>query len=174
MSKKNSFFKVLILGAIFTITGYFVAFTFGKPILDSAKSSSHWPETQGIIEKSTVERGRKDGKTMYSSFVEYTYYVDNQKHTSSTVYFGDNYSSSSSKGAKEIVNRYPTEKHVTVYYNPKFHGEAVLEPGAKMSSYMVFGAGMVVFIIGILVLFSRIVKILLGLGIFGLLFAKKK
>ena len=65
MSKKNSFFKVLILGVIFTITGYFVAFTFGKPILDSAKSSSHWPEAQGIIQKSTVERGRKDGKTMY-------------------------------------------------------------------------------------------------------------
>ena len=64
----------LILGPLFAIVGYFVAFTFGKPILDNAKRSVDWPSVSGVVTQSALETSRSKGKTMYSFDVGYRYF----------------------------------------------------------------------------------------------------
>lgn len=157
--RSNSFIGGLFMGLIFTVLGYFVAFSWGKPILDEAKVSLDWPTTQGVVQVSKVERSRSGGSRMYNPFVEYAYSVDNKKYTSSIVYFGDNYSSGNSKGSKKIVRRYPEGAQVTVSYNPDMPDEAVLEPGAKMPSCVIFLIGLGLFGGGILLLLSCVRRV---------------
>ena len=174
MRVKNSFFGSLITGIIFSIIGYFIAFNFGTPIIDNAKSSVSWPTTQGIIQESRVENHIRNKKKVYNSYVKYTYSVDNKNYTSSTVYFGDNHHSTNSNGAYKIVKRYPKGTKVTVSYDPKIHQKSVLEPGAKANSYMVFAIGLIFLGFGLMLLVNFISKILFGIGVIGYLFASKK
>jgi hypothetical protein len=88
----------LILGPIFAIVGYVVAFHLGKPILDNAAASKNWPSVNGAIVESNVSTRRSDGKTMYSPNISYKYSVDGKEYRSSTIYFGDDGSSSSNSG----------------------------------------------------------------------------
>ena len=78
----------LIFGLLFAVIGYFVAFTFGKPILDDAKASRDWPSVPGVITRSAVATKRSDGKTMYSFDVVYRYQVEGRELTCSNVFFG--------------------------------------------------------------------------------------
>ncbi|MCA9270730.1 MAG: DUF3592 domain-containing protein, partial [Planctomycetales bacterium] len=140
----------LILGALFAVIGYFVAFTFGKPILDNANASRDWPSAPGVITRSEVATARSNGKTMYSFDVVYRYSVDGREFTSSNVFFGGNGSSSHSTGAHKVAARYPRGGKVDVYYDPSEPANAVLEPGAHWQSYAVFGAGLIFLVVGAL------------------------
>lgn len=154
----------VIFGAIFLIAGYFIAFSFGAPVLENAKASESWPKTTATIVESKVEKSRSDGKTMYSAQVEYKYEVDGQEYTNDTIWFGGNYSTSSRSGPQKTVAKYPVKKTVDAFYNPEEPSTAVLEPGAFFSSYLLYGVGWIFMIIGGLVLLSG-----LGMIAFGLL-----
>ena len=157
-----------ILGVIFAVVGYFVAFSFGKPILDNAKASSDWPNVNGKITRSAVATKRSDGKTMFSFDVVYKYEVEGKQYTCNNVYFGGEGSSSSSSSANGVVSRYPKGSEVKVYYEPANPGNAVLEPGTTWSSYLVYGVGMVFLVIGVLVAGGSLIKLLaFGAVIFG-------
>ena len=108
----------LILGVVFIVVGCFVGFVFGKPILDNAKASSEWPTAKGVVVESEVTTHRSDGSTMYTANVLYEYKVDSKKYKADTVSFGGSYSSNSSSAHHEIVNRYPKNKKVEVFYDP--------------------------------------------------------
>jgi hypothetical protein len=156
------------LGVVFTIVGYFVAFHFGKPILDNAKASTQWPKVDGVIASSEVAKSKdSDGDTMYSAEVVYKYEVEGRKLESDNVFFGGDYSSSSRSDASGTVNRYPTGKEVEVYYDPDDPSKAVLEPGAKWMSYMVYGIGMVFFVVGLLVVIGPLCYLALAAFVIG-------
>lgn len=147
----------LIFGGLFAVIGYFVAFHFGKSILDNAKASEKWPAVDGVIEQSEVVTSRgDDGDTMYAAEVLYKYTVDGREYQSDNVYFGGDYRSSSSSGAYEVVNRYPVGDTVKVHYDPDKPENAVLEPGVTWMSYLVYGIGLVFFIVGLLLVLGPI------------------
>lgn len=141
----------LMFGVLFAVVGYFVAFHFGKSILDNAKASEKWPAVDGVIARSEVVTSRGDkGETMYAAEVLYKYTVGDREYQCDNVYFGGDYRSSSSSGAYDVVRRYPVGDTVKVHYEPDKPENAVLEPGVTWMSYLVYGIGLVFFIIGLL------------------------
>lgn len=170
-SQQSGLIGGLIFGLLFTVIGYFVAFWFGKPILDNAKASQTWPKTAGEITHSSVStsRSRSNGKnkTLYSFDVTYNYQVKGEKFTSSNVFFGGDASSSDSSGAYQITRRYPTGAKVDVFYDPKNPGSAVLEPGAHWQSYLVYGIGLLFLLVGFLLAGSSLFHLLAAASLLG-------
>lgn len=154
MAKSSSFsFVTLVFGLIFLIAGYLVAFKFGAPILENAKASEQWPKASGRITASHVETSRdSENKNMYSAQVTYEYEVEGTTYTDDTVWFGGDYSSSNRSDAQQTVSKYPAGQTVDVYYQPDDPANAVLEPGAKFTSYLVYGIGWMILLVGILIL----------------------
>lgn len=138
----------IIMGVVFALIGGSVAFVWGKPMLDKAKASKNWPTASGVVQESRVETHRGDDSTTYSPHVIYTYAVDGLEYKSDTIYFGK-YSSNSISTHQEVVKRYPEKKKVDVYYDPENPVTSVLEPGAKWSSYLAYGCGLVFLVIGL-------------------------
>lgn len=157
----------LIFGLLFAVIGYFVAFTFGKPILDNAKASRDWPDVPGVITRSEVATSHSNGKTMYSFDVAYDYEVKGHEFTSSNVFFGGNSSSSYSAGAYQVTARYPEHMKVKVYYDPKNPANAVLEPGAHWQSYVVYAIGLAFLVVGVLTAGSSLLYVLAASAIIG-------
>jgi hypothetical protein len=151
----------LFLGSVLLVIGYFVAFVFGKPIVDKARASERWPTVEGRITTSEVQQHRgKKGKVTFSANVGYDYQVDGQKLLGDTVWFGGNFSSSSSGLARQTVDRYPVGKQVRVSYDPAHPEVSVLEPGAFWSSYLVYGIGLLFLGIGLLLVGTLAIKLL--------------
>lgn len=140
----------LVFGLLFAVVGYFVAFTFGKPMLDNAKASRDWPTAPGVITRSAVATKRSDGKTMYSVDVVYRYQVEGREFTCSNVFFGGNASSSNSSAAHKVAGRYPEGAEVDVSYEPDNPANAVLEPGARWQSYIIYAIGLAFLVVGVL------------------------
>jgi hypothetical protein len=157
-------FLLLLLGLILTVCGYALGHYLGKPLLDHAKASASWPSVSGKIESSQVithHAHRHHGKhsnrnNTYSHLVEYNYQVNQQQFTNKVVWFGDDYSSSSRTTHQNVVQRYPVGTEVKVYYDPSHPELSVLEPGAKFSSYVLYGLGWTLTVIGVLILWSGI------------------
>ena len=164
MARRNSPLAVLIIGVIFIAAGYYIAFAKGWPILENARASSSWPAVAATVESSQVSSHRNsDGKTMYQADVNFSYQVDGRPYRSNTVWFGGQYSSSDSAEQYETVNRYPAGTKVEAFYNPQQPHISVLEPGTKISSYMLFGFGMVFFCVGVGLLGFPLLKLIVVL-----------
>ena len=158
--------KNLLFGAIFLAAGIGLSI-WGHGMLDEAKASAKWPSVSGTILSSDVSvsqstsgsGSKKKTSTVYQPSISYKYEVNGKAYTSSRVTTSD-YSSSSSKRAYRIVNKYPEGSTATIYYNPDEPYLSVLEPGATFMSYVPFACGLIFGGVGVL--------IMLG-GIFGML-----
>lgn len=141
------------------LVGGGVGFYIGKPILDKARASATWPATEGEVIESHLDRHRsRKKKTTYSATVIYRYEVDGADFEGDEVWAGQ-YSSSSRSGMQKIVSQYPVGANVSVYYSPDDPAEAVLQPGAFTSSYLVFGAGMLFVVVGCIMVAVPIIKL---------------
>ena len=156
--KNSGTIILLILGAVFSIAGGVSSFGFGKPLLDKAKASTEWPTTDGKVIESEVERHHSnDGDTTYKAMVIYQYSLDGANFESDRVWFGGGYSTSDRSAMQAVVREYPVGKKVTVHYSPDSPDEAVLQPGAFFSSYLLFGIGLTFAVIGSLMLLGVVV-----------------
>ena len=152
---------ILIIGPIFAVAGYFVAFHVGKPILDNAKASVDWPTTPGVIERSEVVTSKNnDNQTMYEPEVAYSYSVDGKDYEGNTVGFGAKFSSSSRGFADDVVGKYPKGKDVSVHFRPEQPGDSVLEPGVTWMSYVPYAIGLLFLGIGLLFVGGLVLKVL--------------
>lgn len=158
---------LLIMGLSFTAIGVLLGPVFGKPILDQAKASEQWPQTDGEILESELEtRKGEEGGTLYSAHVVYRYALDGGEFESNRIWFGGDYATSDRSEMFEIVKQYPVGKQVTVYYSPDKPSEAVLMPGAYLSSYILYVIGMVLMVVGailLLILVYILVKSVAGI-----------
>ena len=122
--------------------------------IKGSNESRNWPSTQGTISSSYIrEQTRRDSKRhtsiTYFPRVLYQYKVDGRHYTSHRIEFGGE-SGGMKRMAKKVVDRYPSGKKVTVYYNPQDPKYGVLEAGFTWSSLIVFLAGIVFFGVGVL------------------------
>ena len=145
------FFFSRIFPLIFIVVGASVAF-FGFRGLIRAKASTDWPSTQGRIVESSVEShrsssGSNGSSTTYHAEIMYEFAVNGVTFNGDRVAYGD-YGSSNPSHARSVVNRYPKNKTVTVYYMPDKPEECLLEPGVKGQSFFLPGFGLVFFIVG--------------------------
>ncbi len=159
--RSNTFISLILLliGTVFTAIGLVVGLVFGKPLLDKAKASEEWPQTQGEILKSELRDSRGSDGTMYAAHVAYRYALDGGEFESSRIWFGGDYSTSDRSEMLEVVRKYPMGTGVPVYYSPDNPAESVLIPGAYTSSYVLYLIGMLFLIIGglLLLIFAIIV-----------------
>jgi hypothetical protein len=161
-TRKGGPISGLVIGILFSVIGCFFAFAIGKPILDDAKASRDWPSVPGVITRSAVATKNSGGKTRYRYDVVYRYQVEGRELTCSNVFFGDDVffggdvSSRSSDTAYKVTKRYPEGAEVAVYYEPEDPASAVLEPGARWQSYVLFVIGLVFLIVGVLSLGSSL------------------
>jgi len=133
---------LLVIGSILFSAGVWLAYWVGKPILEKAQASSHWPGTTGTIQTSRVveSRGSK-GRRRYSAEVKYVYTVGDRSYSGDTLWFGDGCKSSSPCQPRATVQRYRPGSRVTVYYDFDHPEVAVLQPGVNRSSYGLYSMG---------------------------------
>ena len=147
----------VILGIVFAGAGIATCY-FSKPTLDDARASADWPSVRGKITHSKVVRRKSnDGGRSYSATVEYSYEVDGKKHSDDTIWFGMT-TSSRRATAERLVDQFRPGQEVDVYYDPDMPGLSVLLPGAFLSSYAVFGVGVLFAVIGCLATLTVVLK----------------
>ena len=83
-----------------------------------------WPTAQGWIEQSSLKHSLRT----YYPLVLYTFMVKGKAYSGNTVYFGYG-GDGDVRQAQNILDRYPANKVVSVYYLPSDPGVSVLEPG---------------------------------------------
>jgi hypothetical protein len=119
-----------------------------------AYESRGWPNTQGTITSSYIKKeNRKDSnnryKTTYYPKVNYQYQVEGKYYSCNRIAFGGVSGGKRSK-AKRVVDRYPSGKKVTVYYNPQDPGIGVLNAGFSWGALLAFLSGLIFFGVGVL------------------------
>lgn len=131
----------------FVIAGA-VTLTLGVRSLWFARESSSWPSTSGVVIQSDVETSRGNKGTTYQAEIMYDYEVDGSTYSSNRVGYGD-YGSSNPSPARQMVNRYPKGKSVTVYYQEEDPEQSCLEPGIHGRTYFLPSFGAVFFFAGL-------------------------
>jgi hypothetical protein len=142
--------------SVFVIVGMVVAWQ-GKKRLAIAKRSAGWPYVMGKVISSEMEIDRdtdsdRGTSITYSAEVMFEYEVGGVSYAANRVSFGQ-YGSSSPGPARKILNKYPADEAVKVYYDPADPQNSVLEPGVTFSTYMVLIGGLVFIFSGALFLF---------------------
>ena len=143
---------------IFVLIGV-ALLVFGVRGVSRAKASEGWPKVQGRILSSEVERSRSSSRgsgsnrsrssTTYRAEILYEFKVEGVIYNGNRVAYGD-YGSSDPQHARRIVNRYPVDHEVQVFYQPGQPEECLLEPGLKKQAWFIPGAGALFAGIGIL------------------------
>lgn len=149
--KGGKWFVRAFLG-IFLAVGLGLVIT-GISNIKSARESMTWPATKGVILKSEVKTSRSDDSTTYGADISYEYQVNKQTYTGNKVTFGD-VSTSKRSRAEKIVDRFPVEKTVDVFYNPEDPKSSVLEPGLNGGIWLLPGVGSVFLIIPLIILIA--------------------
>ena len=149
------FFMSYVFPHIFTLVGA-LCVIFGIRTLIRAKNSKTWPTVEGVIKESDVETRRSTGsgknrtsKTTYHAVILYEFTVEGTVCNGTRVSYGDS-GSSSPFAARNIVNRYPRDKKVPVYYMPGKTRECLLEPGMKFSTFVCPIVGIIFIVAGCL------------------------
>jgi hypothetical protein len=152
MPQWMKFFMLRIFPLIFVVVGAVIAFL-GIRGLVRAKASLQWPSIQGQILESSVERHHSSGSngssTTYHAEILYKFILNDTTFNGNRVAYGD-YGSSNPSHARQIVNKYPKNKIITVYYMPDNPEECLLEPGVKMQSWFLPAFGIIFFTVGCL------------------------
>ncbi|MGB8854985.1 MAG: DUF3592 domain-containing protein [Pirellulales bacterium] len=158
----------LVMGALLTSGGWFVAYSIGKPIRDQAAASTGWPTADGRITRSQLARSISEGTTMYSADISYEYDVAGRRFDGDCVWFGDNSSTSDAAPYRRAVEQYAVGTEVKVHYDPDDPITSVLEPGVTWASSMLYFIGLGMLTVGGLILASALVPLLLiGVALVG-------
>ena len=164
--KRNKPGDCLAIGIILMVLAL-AGFITGAVLLYNDYETKSWPTAKGVIKSSDVHRevrtskneetGQESTTTYFTAMVKYEYRIKGKKYTASNVSYDYIYGIPESKyagEATEIINRYPEDKKVTVYYNPDDPNEALLEPGTSTTWKWTFIIGGVFAVISIIALAS--------------------
>jgi hypothetical protein len=92
------------------------------------QASRTWPSTTGKIVKSRVELSGGRDMASVEHRIMYEYQVGGRQFQCDQVHPGDKFFEVMSREETyDLVDRYPVEREVTVYYNPDNPAEAALE-----------------------------------------------
>lgn len=128
----QTFFSWIFPG-IFVVLGAVILF-YGLRNVERAHSSKAWPKTEGVITFATMGRHRSNSSSTYSGDVSYDYKVGGTTYSSSRISFGQ-FGSSDSSHARSVLNRYPVDRKVEVFYSPADPALSVLETGVSISDW---------------------------------------
>lgn len=115
--------------------------------------SANWSSVEGKI--ITSEKRSRDSNssnpTLYAR-VEYKYLVDGMEYISKRIKLGvQEITDSSDKWLKGTLEKYPIDKVVEVYYNPRDPTKAILEKGMNIRILGFFLLGLLFYMIGLVI-----------------------
>lgn len=133
----------LSMGLMLLIAGFMVTYLLGLPLIEQAKASENWPTTKGVVLQSVVAspRSNTSSDSSYEAVVAYRYQVEGQDYECGTVRLGIDIATSDRGLAQNTVQKYPVDKQVLVFYDPKNPAAAVLEPGVFKNTKFFFELG---------------------------------
>ncbi len=148
MRKIISLLKRLSVAVILLVG--MAAVVFGIFNIRAAWVCSLWPTVKGRIVDSTPAQTRKpDGSSIYVANVVYEYTVKDSTYYSSNIsnfgydlfYPSLSYFTGQISDIKPVLNKYPVDSEVTVYYNPKDNDVSVIDPSLKLPVFLplIFG-----------------------------------
>jgi hypothetical protein len=152
-SPAKRFFLARIFPWIVVFVGAFAMFV-GIENGVKARDSLQWPTVEGKVVSSSIQsertsRGAGGGSsTTYRARVVYEYAVDRTTYNGERIAYGE-YATGNPADAERIIEKYPKDKKILVYYMPDNHGESVLEPGQAGLPWFFLGLGVVFLFIGI-------------------------
>jgi hypothetical protein len=130
-----------------------LAFGFGPAVL-RGWMSGHWPSAQGVIDSSRLEEMmHSGGHPDWRVYLGYHFLVDDVRYegtrfTSTGEFYGDEVN------ARAVVAENRPGQVVQIFYDPRDPSNAVLRPGLDSRQYFVFFSFLVVFAIGIGIVFG--------------------
>jgi hypothetical protein len=112
--------------------------------------SRTWLSTIGRITSSEMETRRvaRGRSVTYHAAIVYDYSVEGTKYAGKRISFGD-YGSGNPNHARQILNRYPVGKQISVYYNPSKPEDSVLERRLSWTIYLTLIVGAAVSALGL-------------------------
>ena len=142
--------SIRVLLTVFFIIGISVL-GYGLSMLINGYATSTWPTTEATIIQCKIEHKRvksNSNRGMTNVFmpkIEYNYSVDGKGYTGNRIRVVD-YSVSHGQ-SQVILDSYPVDSTVQVYYSPTEPEKSVLVPGIPHSSYLVCSIGLFFMII---------------------------
>ena len=94
-----------------------------------------WPTTVGIVRRSEV-KPRELGQIWHTATIEYDYSINEKPYRSSNIRPRGT-SSKDVTGAVTVVNRFPVNANVDVFYNVNNPAESFLIPGVDQVDYLI-------------------------------------
>lgn len=96
---------------------------------------SRWPRTEGVVISSEITRSDDGESIIERPLVRCSYQVDGTGHVTEALHPGhENHSSSFEWRWRKLVDRYPTGREVTVFYNPANPSEGYLAKANVLSA----------------------------------------
>lgn len=121
-------------------------------------NSNSWPSTEGKIIFSGIANTEQYDVTTFKVEVHYQYVVKDITYVSKKIRLGfEGFTTSSSERIYKFSEKYPQDKTVTVYFDPKNAQNSVLEPGLFTHQFVSsLGLGIVLLCIGLRQLYSLV------------------
>ncbi len=109
-----------------------------------AKQSESWPSVEGKILSHDIRMDSGDDYTFYLPQVTYTYQIQDQEFTGKRISFGSAPSFKKIFKAEKLLEQFPINSLVTVYYDPEKPQESVIQQTmGKMTATLVVGIIMI-------------------------------
>jgi hypothetical protein len=152
-----SFFLNLNLAEITGIfiqgAGFIMLFIVLMPFINSIKAKN-WSTAFGKITHSAVYKSdsMSDSGATYRPDIVFEYSVFGEKFVSAKVYYGvKTLSSGNLSNCQKLVQKYPANKDVTVYYNPLRPKQSVIEPWVHFGLGAIFAVAVCLIITGVVI-----------------------
>jgi len=150
----------IIFGIILVLWGLFLCYCAIKNIIILHNQKTYPSVIGSVISTKVFEIRGGDDPTTWGPEVRYSYIVNGVTYESSNFCFTATGSENSWKKAKAIIDKYPVNGSVKVYYMPDNPKNSAIKLG-RVNSYIVLWA-----IFGPLMLASGLTILLRGWGIF--------
>jgi len=122
--------KGIIVGAAFILIGSFMIFTVGGEWLTGMQSRS-WERVEAVI---VTSRGIETHTVPEVDF-RYSYQVDGRSYESSELSFKKK-TQVDVRDIPAFLQQHPEGGKISVYYNPKHPGQAIVEPGVPTAGIL--------------------------------------
>lgn len=155
----SNFFSIIKWAPRLFMLAGIVLIVIGSINIYRAYSTYSWPSVQGYITFSGIEShtrtytdsttNRLRNENIYNAQINYDYVINGITYSNDDVKVGGTIGTNTKVWARELLNKYPQEKIVDVYYNPEDPLQSVLEKGLQLSTWFSLGLGLAILFFGI-------------------------